>query len=374
MLFTIDDSNYSLHSINRIFDSERLPFGLKDKNVEAQNTFHFINWLRYRGLPESRRDFSDILRNFEANNSMQLSMNSMALNLTDHYWVHPADYDLKWEKYNFFDNSFDELVQRDYDILDLDGSVTTPSPNFCVDGSIIKRWRIWNDERVLLKGYRHKNMQEPYNETIASAIFDYYNIENVNYSTKITKHNNTPFSVCKCMVDKDTEYINAKVVLNTLHQEGSDTYDHYLNVCRIKGLPDAKESIDKMIVIDYILGNIDRHKGNFGIIRNANTLEWLKIAPVFDTGNCLFYNADNAGSIGNKTDSYSKSFKDSNYANLSYIGYPEWYLEKSNKRICEIIDNCLKDNTKITNAKRNKILAIVGKRIQELDKLINSMR
>lgn len=42
--------------------------------------------------------------------------------------------------------------------------------------------------------------------------------------------------------------------------------------------------IDDMIVFDYIIENKDRHFNNFGFIRNNNTGEIEKLAPIFDNG------------------------------------------------------------------------------------------
>ena len=33
--------------------------------------------------------------------------------------------------------------------------------------------------------------------------------------------------------------------------------------------------------------NFDRHLKNFGIIRNVNTLEWVRTTPIFDTGESM---------------------------------------------------------------------------------------
>jgi len=41
---------------------------------------------------------------------------------------------------------------------------------------------------------------------------------------------------------------------------------------------------------DRIINNIDRHYGNFGFIRNADTLEFQGFEPIFDNGNSLWYN------------------------------------------------------------------------------------
>lgn len=40
---------------------------------------------------------------------------------------------------------------------------------------------------------------------------------------------------------------------------------------------------------DFLLSNSDRHLNNFGIIRDSRTLQWLCMAPIFDSGNSMFY-------------------------------------------------------------------------------------
>lgn len=51
----------------------------------------------------------------------------------------------------------------------------------------------------------------------------------------------------------------------------------------------AASLVDQMIVLDYLIANEDRHQNNFGLIRDANTLEWLGAAPIFDSGSSLGY-------------------------------------------------------------------------------------
>lgn len=40
-------------------------------------------------------------------------------------------------------------------------------------------------------------------------------------------------------------------------------------------------------MLDFILANEGRHLGDFGVIRNLDTLEWESVCPVFDTGRSL---------------------------------------------------------------------------------------
>ena len=48
-----------------------------------------------------------------------------------------------------------------------------------------------------------------------------------------------------------------------------------------------------MFIVDALIGNWDRHNGNWGFLYNAATDE-VTLAPVFDCGSCLFPQADEA--------------------------------------------------------------------------------
>ncbi|QQW82373.1 serine/threonine-protein kinase CtkA [Helicobacter pylori] len=46
-----------------------------------------------------------------------------------------------------------------------------------------------------------------------------------------------------------------------------------------------------MFIADTLLGNFDRHNGNWGFLRTSNSKEY-KMAPIFDCGSCLYPQAD----------------------------------------------------------------------------------
>ena len=48
-----------------------------------------------------------------------------------------------------------------------------------------------------------------------------------------------------------------------------------------------KKHFWKMFVVDALLGNFDRHNGNWGVIVNEQTMK-SRIAPVYDNGSCLY--------------------------------------------------------------------------------------
>ena len=52
-----------------------------------------------------------------------------------------------------------------------------------------------------------------------------------------------------------------------------------------------REHFWNMFIVDALIGNWDRHNGNWGFLYNARTDE-MKLAPVYDCGSCLFPQAD----------------------------------------------------------------------------------
>jgi hypothetical protein len=372
VLFRMDEKNYKLLGINEILKADRLPFSIEKNNNLAQCAIKLNSWISGRGLADSRKDINKIKNIFKAENKEELIVRSYGLNLTDHYWLHKAEEDLKWSDLNFFDNIFDKLKVGGRANPDIDESVGEKSPNFCVDGSIEKRWVIKdNDIRVLLKGSRYKRMQEPFNEVIASKIMNELGIEHVEYNLKRTEDNNIPYSECRCMVDRNIEYINASSVMESEEYERKEPYVHYLEVCKKNGINNVKEKTDEMIALDFIIGNDDRHRGNFGIIRNADNLKWLKTAPIFDNGNCLFFDQDNDDIESFGIDSLGKAFGESNRLSLDYIDFPIWYDSIKGKKIVDIVEYGLRDNERLRSERIDKVTSIVKERINIFEKVIN---
>ncbi len=52
-----------------------------------------------------------------------------------------------------------------------------------------------------------------------------------------------------------------------------------------------KECFWNTFIVDALIGNWDRHNGNWGFLYNTNT-DKIEIAPIYDCGSCLFPQAD----------------------------------------------------------------------------------
>ena len=47
--------------------------------------------------------------------------------------------------------------------------------------------------------------------------------------------------------------------------------------------------MDYQTMTDFIISNTDEHLLNFGVLRDSNTMKLIGPAPIFDSGNSMFY-------------------------------------------------------------------------------------
>ena len=152
-----------------------------------------------------------------------------------------------------------------------------------LEGFLRKRWTVRDGKRYLIKAGSAPYFQEPINEFIASQICEQLGIPCVPYT--VNWENDTPHSICEDFVDEHTELIHASQIIKTQKKNKStSSYAHFVNCAEALGIPGVTAFLDKMIVLDYIIANEDRHLNNFGALRNAETLEWIGMAPLFDNG------------------------------------------------------------------------------------------
>lgn len=79
-----------------------------------------------------------------------------------------------------------------------------------------------------------------------------------------------------------------------------------------------------MFVIDALIGNWDRHNGNWGFLYNQETDE-VKLAPIFDCGSCLYPQIDET--------IINKCLKDKKELNARVYDFPTSAILNNRKRI-----------------------------------------
>lgn len=79
-----------------------------------------------------------------------------------------------------------------------------------------------------------------------------------------------------------------------------------------------------MFIVDALLGNWDRHNGNWGFLYNQDTDD-IKLAPIFDCGSCLFPQMDD--------ELASKILKNKSEMNARIYDFPTSAISMDGKRV-----------------------------------------
>ena len=250
-------------------------------------------WFKNRGIPSWRDKLDLLLHRLGVSTPSELLDKSFGLSLSDQYWLKPFDSDIRYEDINFFDHDFDysEFLEAS---LSLNSSIITSenslrTPNNTTDGMLKKAWIIENNVRYLLKGGYKSEILQPFNEVLATMICNRLNFDHVTYT--IDTYKDTVVSKCPCFINKDTEFITARQIINSEKRNNSrGDYENFITILENHGIKDARLKLENMYILDFLIMNEDRHLNNFGIIRDVNTLKWLDVAPIFDNGQSLNIN------------------------------------------------------------------------------------
>lgn len=294
--FELDENGY-VTEIYKVENESHIPVQfLEDGKINDKDGYYalfdkIVRWLISRGVPSSRKNIKTVLVKLNLSNTDELAKVSFYLSLSDQYWAAPTEQNLDWEKINFFTNKFsDDIGALLIDRKPRGNSINIHSPNNTSQGNLKKKWVIQNGKRILVKGGSGTEQLEPFNEVLASEIYRRLGINHIDYELSIW--NRKHYSKCQNFVNKDTEL----VTIYELCADKATAFDDYISLddiktrCELYKIPFDLVELGKMFVVDFIIANVDRHTNNFGFIRNANTLEWLGFAPIFDSGTSMFMN------------------------------------------------------------------------------------
>jgi len=279
----------SITNIYELYNIDYAPLAVKNASKDtSKNTVKELNkWFKGRGIPSWRKDIETLLERLQISTTEELLNKAYALSLSDQYWIKQENETIQWKDINFFENDFQykgflaaSLSATSDEKLDLH------SPNNTTDGMLQKAWMIEKGERLLVKGTYTPSRQEPINEWLASAICERLQFDYCNYEIEVL--DGKLVSKCKDFVSKDEEIIVAHDIFQSQKKSNSTSdYEHYIHILESHQVPNARQNVENMFLLDYIIMNTDRHMKNYGIIRNVHTLQWVRTTPIFDNGQAM---------------------------------------------------------------------------------------
>ena len=168
-------------------------------------------------------------------------------------------------------------------------------------GSEKKKTLIYKDKKYLVKfpdPIREKNknisyINNAFSEYIGSNVFKIVGFKTQNTILGKYKYKGKEKIVCACEDFTDTEnilYEFENLALSTNPDKKIETeLNDIMEVIEESRMIDTEKTKQKfwdMFVIDSLIGNTDRHNGNWGFLLNKVTGK-VEFSPIYDCGSCL---------------------------------------------------------------------------------------
>ena len=222
-------------------------------------------WLASRAIDAHRtnsRLLKKVLR-LKTSDDAETALAVNAATITDQYWVKPEGSGLCWEDVRFKENFFDALALRG----DPDSFSRKPSrtPELTNTGSFEKCWRLIDGNWWM---YKSGNALEYFSELFICRLGEKLSLDMAHYemdgdyirSEDFTHGAQVNFEPMSALIGENEDY--------------SDCFDAILAIS-----PELAEQYLRIVWLDTVCFNMDRHTENFGFLRDVKTGEILSMAP-----------------------------------------------------------------------------------------------
>lgn len=233
-------------------------------------------WLASRAIDDHRRN-SRLLKKalrLRTADDAEIALAVNGATITDRYWFQRQGENLKYDEIRFKENYFSELALRG----DPDSFANKPSrtPELTNIGSFEKCWKLLSGEWWM---YKSGNAREYFSELFICRVGEklgfpmaYYEMEGQYIRTRdFTQAGTVTFEPMSSLTGEDDDY--------------STCFHQLLEIS-----PEIAKQYLQLIRMDSICFNMDRHTGNFGLLRELKTGKILSLAPNYDNNIALIAN------------------------------------------------------------------------------------
>ena len=235
------------------------------------------SWLETRAI-DSHRANSRLLKKalrLAEKDDISTVLHVNAATITDTYWVRAIGSKLKYEDVRFNNDYFSNLALKGlYSSFNSAANrKDTKTPELTNIGSFEKCWKLKDGKWWI---YKSANQKEQFSELFVYELGKVLGMNMAHYERGD-----------KCVKSLDFTD-SAKVIFEPATAFMGDEEDYIKVVEKLKELcPNAIPDYIKMIFLDTITANPDRHTGNFGFMRDAESGELIGLAPNFDNNMAL---------------------------------------------------------------------------------------
>lgn len=251
----------------------KLPLGFKDINA----------WIDGRKSSKHNKHLQAIMNQLGCNTNEGFVQVTHAATINDTFWIKSDWEKVSWKHISLYQKQFTETISKlAFEGVGLDAIVfSLASPELTCDGSFRKCFRKeaekgeFNSDIFFYK--RGEDLGaglEPYCEQMASEIARIISPNNVvNYD--LVKLYDRTATRCNLFTNEKYGYASFAKISDVRRSDLKGVFDYFANL-------GSEQEFREMLVIDSLCFNQDRHSGNFGVLFDNDTLEIVKMSPVFD--------------------------------------------------------------------------------------------
>lgn len=319
LIFT--DAGY-FKQIEGFYDKDLMPPGTRVQDAVVEQRFKI--WMESRCIPKDRESYIKLLSKMGVNTQEQFYFRNYGLSLNDCYWLRSLDSfnaNFGWDDVNFFKNEYNDSLGDFLTDPSFNGfGLNFVSPDLTTGGIQNKMWyQDDNLESYLLKtGTKSKNYEEVFFECAAAKIADALDINHSNCELVQRENNDGSMSFVSMSKNFCTENIEFCPAILLIAEPEFSGKNGFINCIKKMNL---KKELDKILVFDFLVCNSDRNLSNIGLLRDADTLEYIGLAPSFGHSNVLWANYRTEGVGKNDT---SKLFESTQNRQIQLVDDFSW--------------------------------------------------
>ena len=242
-----------------------------------KNTGNVEKWLETRAIDRHRAN-SRLLKKalrLALNDDIASVLSVNAVTITDNYWIKPIDSDLKYSDVRFNNDYFSNLaLTGNYDSFNKAAvSKNTRTPELTNTGSFEKCWKLKNGTWWM---YKTANHNELFSELFIYKLGVRLGFDMAEYQR------GKKFIKTKDFTDNASVNFEPAFAFMGDNEDYAETSEALKRIC-----PGAVKDYVKMLFLDTVCANPDRHTFNFGILRDTGSGEIIGLAPNFDNNMAL---------------------------------------------------------------------------------------
>lgn len=254
--------------------------------------FHFLyapdpslsSWLRQRSIDMSRTNSRFVLRELDSDKTdiVQIVLSVNAATITDNFWIRENGSEITYEQTRFHQDHLAKVA-----LLGSSAGIAVPpdhrSPELTNIGTFEKCWHLENGQWWL---YKRGDPGHTFSELAVHFIGRYLNMNMAIYEYVSREEIGNIFD-CRAPASMSTvktlDFTRGVLNFEPAADLGCKRDDAVKNYQILKKFsPVAAQEYEKMVLLDALTYNIDRHLYNFGVLRDQATGQVVSLAPSYD--------------------------------------------------------------------------------------------